>query len=135
MSSGGVPIYVVDDDRAVLDSMSFLLESIGVSSQQFSDPYAFLQTIDSLERGCILTDLRMPSMSGVELSAALRSRCIDWPIILMSAHLDLDSTADMLSHGFVDVIVKPFTASSLQVAIGRASLQLPTDPSKVQPPE
>jgi FixJ family two-component response regulator len=135
MIASRVPIYTVDDDQAMLDSLGFLLESIGVSSQQFSDPYALLQAIDSLEPGCILTDLRMPTMSGIELSAALRNRCIDWPIILMSAHLDPDSTADMLVHGVVEVIVKPFTASSLQGAIERASLQLPEDPAKMQPPD
>ena len=66
-----VPVYLIDDDEATLASTEFLLNALGVPAQSFSDPYLFLHAVGSLAPGCILTDLRMPAMSGLELHAAL----------------------------------------------------------------
>lgn len=124
MSVDSVPVYVIDDDDALLDSMRFLLESMGISSTHFSDPFEFLQSLKSLPPGCVLTDLRMPGLSGLELNQAVRARNIDWPIILMSANVDRESCENTPGVDFIEVIEKPFTASKLKSAIENAFAKL-----------
>ena len=116
----GAAVYVVDDDAAMLDSMQFLLESLRIEAKYFPEPLSFLHALNSLPPGCVLTDLRMPAMSGFELKRALASREIGWPVILMSAHLDPETTADAVSCGMIEVIEKPFTASRLTMALEQA---------------
>jgi two-component system response regulator FixJ len=120
----GFPVYVVDDDESVLESMQFLLESFGVSSKLYSTPFAFLQELGSLEPGCLLTDLRMPSMSGLELHSAVRARELGWPIVLMSAHLDGHGDGGASSENFLDHVEKPFTGDRLLQVLDRAFAQL-----------
>ena len=118
------PVYVVDDDQSVLESVQFLLESFGISSRVYSTPYAFLQEVSSLEPGCLLTDLRMPSMSGIELHGAVRAKEVAWPIILMSAHLEREGGAGALGKDFVGLVEKPFTAERLMSTLELAFAQL-----------
>lgn len=120
----GHPVYVVDDDESVLESVKFLLESFDIPSKLYSTPYAFLQEMGSLDPGCVLTDLRMPSMNGVELSTAVRAKAVGWPIILMSAHLDRDESGDPPDGEFLCLVEKPFTASGLMDALQQAFEQL-----------
>lgn len=117
-------MYIVDDDDGMLESMLFLMESMEIPSRQFSDPYAFIKALGSLQPGCVLTDLRMPTMSGLELGEALRSRDINWPVILMSAHLDGEISADAVSAGTIQMIEKPFTAARLKTVLRRAFSQM-----------
>ena len=124
MSLEGNPVYIIDDDVGMLESMHFLLESCGVPSRQFKDPYAFLVALASLQPGCVLTDLRMPTMSGLELNSALSERQVDWPVILMSAHLDEETSANARGCGIFEVIEKPFTASKLSGVLDRAFSRL-----------
>jgi len=124
MAAEPSPVYVIDDDQGMLDSMHFLLDACGVPSRQFSDPYAFLHALGSLPPGCVLTDLRMPTMSGIELNQKLDALQLGWPVILMSAHLDSEASDDALSRGFFEVIEKPFTASTLSAVLDRAFLRL-----------
>ena len=117
-------MYVIDDDGSVLESMQFLLDSCGIPSKQFTDPYEFLQLANSLPPGCVLTDLRMPTMSGLELHRSLNARSIGWPLVIMSAHLDGDASAHARNSGVFDVIEKPFTAVALTAVLERAFAQL-----------
>ncbi|HEX6660264.1 MAG TPA: response regulator [Sphingomicrobium sp.] len=128
----GVPVYVIDDDTGMLDSMSFLLGSLGIPSKHFADPFTFLQTLDSLRPGCVLTDLRMPTMTGLELNRELAARKIDWPVVLMSAHLDSEASADARDCGVTDVIQKPFTVARLKAVLGRALSRLSGSIQEVQ---
>lgn len=118
------PVYVVDDDESILESIQFLLESFGIPSKLYSTPFAFLQEMSSLEPGCVLTDLRMPSMSGLELHSAVRAKEVSWPIILMSAHLEREGSASALSSDFVGLVEKPFKAARLLDALQQAFVQL-----------
>src|SRR6476659_5957437 len=88
-AAGANRVYVIDDDPAMLESTLFLLDSVGISSTPFSDPIEFLHALKRLEPGCVLTDFRMPTMSGTELQAALAARKVRWPVILMSGHSDI----------------------------------------------
>lgn len=120
----GYPVYVIDDDESVLESVQFLLESFGIPSKLYSTPYAFLQELGTLDPGCLLTDLRMPSMSGLELHSAVRAKNIPWPVILMSAHLERDGGAGTLNQDFVGLVEKPFTAERLLDVIEQGFAQL-----------
>jgi len=93
------PVYLIDDDEAALASTEFLLTALGIQARSFSDPYAFLHAVSSLTPGCILTDLRMPAMSGLELHASLVKKGIGWPVILMSGHSAIETNLGALAGG------------------------------------
>ena len=118
-----VPVYVVDDDFGMLESMRFLLQAFRIPSKSYNDPLLFLQEVDELIPGCILSDMRMPNMSGTELYAALRSKSLDWPIVFMSGHANFE-TDSITSDGIVDLLEKPFTAEGLMNVIGEARRSL-----------
>lgn len=107
------PVYVIDDDSDMLESIRFLLESLGIESRTFADPLVFLQELKNLVPGCVLTDLTMPSMTGIELNAALGGRGITWPVVLMSGDADAKSRRASLDKGISDFIEKPFTLERL----------------------
>jgi two-component system response regulator FixJ len=118
------PVYLIDDDEATLASTEFLLGALGVRAISFSDPFAFLHELTSLEPGCVLTDLRMPAISGLELHAALRKKGIGWPVVLMSGHSALDSSSDALDRGIFGTLEKPFTRDDLMKVLDRAFSEL-----------
>jgi FixJ family two-component response regulator len=113
-------VYVVDDDQSILDSTQFLLESLSIESDTFSDPRAFLDKVHELPPGCVLTDLNMPGMSGIELHGALCARGIGWPTVIMSAHANRDSSGHFLDQGVADFLEKPFTPTRLFEVLERA---------------
>lgn len=114
------PVYVVDDDRDVLDSTQFLLASLSIESETFSDPLAFLDKAHELRPGCVLTDLNMPEMSGIQLHGALCAKGIGWPTVIMSAHANRDSSQHFLEQGITDFLEKPFTPTRLVEVLERA---------------
>jgi two-component system response regulator FixJ len=107
------PVYVIDDDPAVLRSIEFLLSSLGHDSRCFAASQAFLEAVDSLPPGCILTDLRMPEMNGYELVQALSARSIHWPAILISSENGAETRVKASAAGFTAYLSKPFTADEL----------------------
>lgn len=119
-ATGPQPVYLIDDDQAMRESTQFLLNSVGIRSTAFADPIEFLHALRRLEPGCVLTDVRMPTMSGVELHSALVKRGVDWPVILMSGHSDAVESSEMLRNGVLDFIQKPFTLDRITEALDRA---------------
>jgi two-component system response regulator FixJ len=117
-------VYLIDDDEAALASTQFLLGALGIRAISYPDPFAFLRELASLEPGCILTDLRMPRMSGLELHAALKKKGVRWPVILMSGHSALESSSDSLDRGIFATLEKPFTRDGLMKVLDRAFIQL-----------
>lgn len=120
----GSPVYLIDDDEAALASTEFLLGAFGIHARSFSDPYAFLHAVSSLTPGCILTDLRMPAMSGLELHAALVKKAISWPVVLMSGHSAIETNMVALDRGIFGMLEKPFTRDALVEMIERADAAL-----------
>lgn len=118
------PVYLIDDDEATLASTQFLLGALGIPAISFADPFAFLHALASLKPGCVLTDLRMPSMSGLELHAALKKKGVGWPVILMSGHSALESNSDSLDRGIFGTLEKPFTLDGLMKVLERAFVEL-----------
>jgi two-component system, LuxR family, response regulator FixJ len=100
-------VFVVDDDASVRDSLSLLISLKGLRTQVFASAEHFLNTYRGEWRGCLLTDLRMPGMSGLELQVALQERQMQIPVVVLTAHGDVTTTRAALKNGALDFIEKP----------------------------
>jgi two-component system, LuxR family, response regulator FixJ len=106
-------VYVVDDDAAVRDAVSILLAARGLSVGSFASGTEFLATAPGLAPGCVVTDLRMPEMDGLELLRWVREHHPAFPVIVMTAHGEVPLAVQALKAGAVDFIEKPFPAETL----------------------
>ncbi|MGH6908695.1 MAG: response regulator FixJ [Phenylobacterium sp.] len=113
-------VHVVDDDPAMRDSLAFLLEAAELPARIYDSPTALLAALPTLEAGCILTDVRMPEMSGLELVRRLRAEGIRHPVIVMTGHADLPLAIEAMRLGVSDFIEKPFDDELLVAAIDAA---------------
>lgn len=116
-------VYVVDDDTGVLDAIRMLLGSVGLASRGFSSATEFLEAFDPDVHACIILDLRMPGMSGLELQARLRESGSVTPIIFVTAHGDVPSAVEAVKGGAVDFIQKPFQDQKLLDKVHQALAQ------------
>jgi two-component system response regulator FixJ len=101
-------VFVVDDDPGVLDAVSLLLRSVGLRSHTFPSAAAFLEAYDPRIPGCLILDLRMPEMNGIELQGRLAGMDSDLPVIFVTAHGDVPNAVTAVKAGAVDFIQKPF---------------------------
>ncbi|MGB5623861.1 MAG: response regulator transcription factor [Gammaproteobacteria bacterium] len=108
MSAQPNTVFLVDDDDAVRDSVSLLMRSAGLHTREFDSARAFLEGYDQDQPGCLLLDVRMPGMSGLELQKELNKRNHTLPIVFISAHGDIPMAVEAVRHGAVDFIQKPF---------------------------
>lgn len=114
--AAGPSVFVVDDDKAVRDSLQWLLESAGLEVRTFPDAQAFLDDLAALEgepRGCLLADLRLPGMSGLDLQDRLNERGIKIPVIVITGHGDVSMAVRAMKAGAVHFIEKPFNEQVL----------------------
>lgn len=100
-------VFLIDDDPSVRDSLTLLLSLKGLSTQAFANAESFIDTYRPERSGCVLTDLRMPGMTGLELLAALRERQIDVPVVVLTAHGDVPTARAALKNGAFDFLEKP----------------------------
>jgi RNA polymerase sigma factor (sigma-70 family) len=100
-------VFLIDDDASVRDSLSLVLSLKGMRTQVFASAEAFLETYRPESRGCVLTDLQMPGMSGLELQEALLQRGISLPVVLLTAHGDVPTTRLAMKGGAFDFLEKP----------------------------
>jgi FixJ family two-component response regulator len=100
-------VFVVDDDASIRDALSLLISLKGLRPSVFSSAEDFLAAYDVQWRGCLLTDLQMPGMSGLDLQTALRERGILLPVVVLTAHGDVATTRAALKYGAVDFLEKP----------------------------
>ncbi len=117
-------VFIVDDDQAVRDSLKFLIESNGRSAQAYAKAEDFIDNYDPEVPGCLLLDVRMPEMNGIELQKELRKRKIAIPIIFISAHGTVPTAVRALKLGAIDFIMKPFNNITL---LDKIELALETD--------
>lgn len=101
-------VYLVDDEFAVRDSLTLLLETSGFNIQSFESAFEFLDSYDPERAGCLLLDVRMPTMSGLDLQEELNRRGIDIPIIFISGHAEVADSAKAFRAGAIDFLEKPF---------------------------
>lgn len=117
-------VHIVDDDAAVRQSLAFLLGSAGVAVRLYDSAAAFLVGLPELKDGCLITDLRMPGMTGLELLHELRARACGLPAIVVTGHGDVPLAVEAMKAGAVDFIEKPFDQeailSAVQAALDRA---------------
>jgi two-component system, LuxR family, response regulator FixJ len=101
-------VYVIDDDEAMRDSLQFLLGSADFDVTLFESAQAFLDKLGSLDFGCVVSDVRMPGIDGIELLGRLKSLQCRFPVIIMTGHGDVPLAVEAMKFGAVDFLEKPF---------------------------
>jgi len=113
-------VFIVDDDEAVLRLLHTLISSVDLEVETFRTAQAFLDAFKPTRRGCILLDIRMPGMSGLELQRELRERGIRLPVIFLSGHGDVQVAVHAMKAGAADFIEKPFNNDLLRDRVQKA---------------
>ncbi len=113
-------IFVIDDDDAVRQSLEFLLKTAGYAVTGFESAKAFLEILPQLRSGCIITDVRMPEITGIDLLRRIKERGVDFPVIVITGHGDISLAVDAMKLGAVDFLEKPFDDDQLLAALKSA---------------
>jgi len=114
-------VHVIDDDDAARDSLSFLLRSAKIEARSYETAPAFLAAVKTLPLGCVITDVRMPEMTGIELLRRLRENGNDVPVIIITGHGDIPLAVEAMKFGASDFFEKPYDDDALIAAV-RAAL-------------
>jgi two-component system, LuxR family, response regulator FixJ len=114
------PVHVIDDDEAVRDSLAFLLTSARLTVHTYESASAFLSSLPNAEPGCIITDVRMPEISGIDLLRRLNELNVGMPVIVITGHGDIQLAVEAMKIGAVDFIEKPFDDDLLLNAVKSA---------------
>lgn len=120
MNTIDVVVHIVDDEEAVRNSLAFLLSTSGFAVRTHESASSFLELAQSVKNGCLITDLRMPDMDGVELLRRLREAGALLPAIVITGHGDVQMAVEAMKNGALDFIEKPFSDEVLIASIGRA---------------
>ena len=123
-------VYVVDDDQGMLDSTLWLLESVGLKGVPFTSGRAFLDACDPSANTCVLLDVRMPGMGGLNVQEEMRARGIGLPIIFVSGHADVPIVVRAFKAGAVDFIEKPYNEQLLLDSVQQALERRPARPRR-----
>jgi two-component system response regulator FixJ len=129
MEIGNYTVHIVDDEEPVRKSLAFLLATAGFTVRLHESATAFLAAAASIREACLVTDLRMPDMSGVDLLRQLQARKIRLPAIVITGHGDVPMAVEAMKAGALDFIEKPFDDDVLIAAIKRAATTLDTGPA------
>lgn len=113
-------VFVVDDDEAVRESLALLVRSVGLEAETFDSAQAFLDAYRPERRGCLITDIRMPGMSGLELQETLSRDDIRIPVIVLTGYGNVPAAVKALKGGAVDFVEKPFNPEALLDLIRQA---------------
>jgi two-component system response regulator FixJ len=113
-------VHVIDDDAEVRQSLAFLLGTVGFAVRLHESASAFLEVLPEAQDGCIVTDVRMPGVDGIELQRRLRAQGIALPVIVMTGHGDIALAVEAMKAGAIDFIEKPFDDEVLLTAIKAA---------------
>jgi two-component system response regulator FixJ len=116
--------YVIDDDEAVRDSIKFLLRTAGITVKTYDSAAAFLAVAPTIGSGCVITDVRMPGLSGIDLLRRLKEMQIGLPVIVITGHGDVPLAVEAMKCGAIDFLEKPFDddvlLASVRSALNRA---------------
>lgn len=123
MSNPDTVVHIVDDEEAVRNSLAFLLNVSGYATRIHESATAFLAVAPGIRNGCLITDLRMPDIDGVELLRRLREQDALLPAVVISGHGDVQMAVEAMKNGALDFIEKPFSDEVLISAIERAVQQ------------
>jgi two-component system response regulator FixJ len=113
-------VHVIDDDEAVRESLAFLLNTARLKVRTYDSANAFLSSLPNIDPGCIITDVRMPEISGVDLLRRLKELKVGMPVIVITGHGDVQLAVEAMKIGAVDFIEKPFDDELLLAAVKSA---------------
>ena len=120
MPSEKAIVHVIDDDEAIRQSLAFLLQAAKLEVKTYSTAMAFLDALPDAASGCVITDVRMPGMSGVELLRRLKEIKISVPVIVITGHGDVALAVEAMKAGAVDFLEKPFDDDVLLASVQSA---------------
>ena len=113
-------VFIIDDDQEVREALHLLMESVGLNALSFSSASEFLDQFDSSRPGCLVLDVRMPGMSGLDLHARLAREHLHPPVIIITGHGDVPMAVKAVQKGALDFIEKPFNDQALLDSVHRA---------------
>jgi len=125
-------VHIVDDDEAIRRSVSFALKTSGFQVRVYENGTDILKSAPALEKGCILLDIRMPGMDGLEVQEALKGKGVTLPVIIMTGHGDVTLAVRAMKAGAIDFIEKPFEKAVLLLAIEHGISRLKQSASTVK---
>jgi two-component system response regulator FixJ len=120
MPSDHAVVHVIDDDEAVRQSLAFLLGTAGIEVETYDSAVTFLKTAAAIRDGCIVTDVRMPQLSGIELLRTLKELKLDVPVIVITGHGDVPLAVEAMKIGAADFLEKPFDDEVLLASVRSA---------------
>lgn len=130
MQSSNATVHVIDDDEAVRDSLSFLLQAAKLDVRTYGSAAGFLEVATNLRSGCVITDVRMPGLSGIDLLKRLRELKVTLPVIVITGHADVPLAVEAMKIGALDFLEKPFDDEVLLASIRTALKQQEGDSSR-----
>lgn len=113
-------VHIIDDDPAVVQAISIVAKSLGYSVSTFNAAEAFLYGYEENTHGCLLLDIKMPGMGGMQLQRMLADAKVELPIIMMSGHADISMVVELMERGALTFLEKPFRMEKLREQISRA---------------
>lgn len=113
-------VHIVDDDEAVRQSLAFMLSSAGLAVRVYESASAFLAGLDTVQDGCLVTDIRMPDMTGIDLLRRIRAKARSLPAIVITGHGDVPLAVEAMKAGAIDFIEKPFDEEAILNAVKTA---------------
>jgi RNA polymerase sigma factor (sigma-70 family) len=113
-------VFIIDDDEAMRDVLRVLIQSVGMRAETYASAEGFLEHFDPTGAACLILDVRMPGMDGLELQQKLIEDRIDIPIVFLTGHGDMDLGVRVMKSGAVDCIAKPFREQTLLDSVKRA---------------
>lgn len=113
-------VYVIDDDDAVRHSLEFLLKTAGIEVRGFESAKAFLEMLPRIKTGCIITDVRMPEITGIDLLRRVKESGLDIPVIVITGHGEISLAVEAMKIGAVDFLEKPFDDDLLLASVRSA---------------
>jgi len=116
-------VYVIDDDEAMRDSLNFLLDAAGFGVTLFDNAQSFLDALPGLAFGCVVSDVRMPGLDGIELLKRMKAQHSPFPILIMTGHGDVPLAVEAMKLGAIDFLEKPFEDDRLIAMIESAIRQ------------
>ena len=129
-------VHVIDDDEAVRQSIEFLLETSGITARTYDSVSAFLNALPTIDSGCIITDVRMPGISGIDLLRRLGEMRIKMPVIVITGHGDVPLAVEAMKIGAIDFLEKPFAddllLASVQAALNRSQENAARDAERAE---
>ncbi|KHK89028.1 response regulator FixJ [Novosphingobium malaysiense] len=124
-------VHIIDDDAGARDALAFLLDCSDIPTRTYESARQFLDAVPGMEQGCIITDVRMPEMTGLELVERLKSAAITTPVIMITGHADVPMAIQAMHAGVTDFIEKPFSDEAILGAV-RSALARQQDRDELQ---